>query len=509
MRSRELRLFGVFIIVLAVSAIGAAAAQATPYFAGPLSLASKTPSPFAGCTQIGPGETNYVNAEVEPWVEVNPTNPANIIGVFQQDRWSDGGARGLVAAVTHNGGSTWNETWAHFTYCSGGNAANGGDFERASDPWVTFSPNGAAYQIAINFNSSDFVNAVEVSRSANGGDTWSEPTTLIRDSGERDSSFAFHDKESITADPFNSNYVYAIWDRLTSPGNKSQASLQGLIHSHVFFGPTWLSRTTNGGASWEPARMIFQAGAHNQTIGNQIVVLPSGDLVDVFTEFVEHKNAHNIRGAHIAVTRSTDKGVTWSKPIVIAELGTIGVTDPETGEPIRTGDIIPDIAVNLNATTPGYGDLYVVWQDARFSGFTHDDIALSRSTNGGLTWSAPVKVNLTPSGAPAFTASVHVASNGIVGVTYYDFRNDTPDPATLWTDYFLAHSHNRGVTFGDETQLTVAPFDMKTAPFAGGYFVGDYEGLANIGTTFIPFFVQANTGNAANRTDAFERTAGP
>jgi hypothetical protein len=46
-------------------------------------------------------------------------------------------------------------------------------------------------------------------------------------------------------------------------------------------------------------------------------------------------------------------------------------------------------------------------------------------------------------------------------------------------------------------------FDMKTAPDAGGFFVGDYEGLAAVGTAFLPFFVQTNSGNTANRTDVF------
>src|SRR2546423_824451 len=125
MRSRKRCAAVVFVGALVVLGVGATAADANPYAAGPLTVASQTPSPFAGCTQTGPGETNYINAEVEPWVEVNPTNPNNIIGVFQQDRWSDGGARGLVAAVTHNSGGSWAQTFAHFTYCSGGNAANG------------------------------------------------------------------------------------------------------------------------------------------------------------------------------------------------------------------------------------------------------------------------------------------------------------------------------------------------------------------------------------------------
>src|SRR2546421_12931662 len=50
------------------------------------------PSPYANCTiGGGAGATNYVNAEVEPYVAVNPATAGNVIGVWQQDRWSDGG----------------------------------------------------------------------------------------------------------------------------------------------------------------------------------------------------------------------------------------------------------------------------------------------------------------------------------------------------------------------------------------------------------------------------------
>src|SRR5438132_7295303 len=55
------------------------------------------PSPFAGCT-VGSGTgINYLNSEVEPYLAINPANPTNFIGVWQQDRWSNGGALGLVA----------------------------------------------------------------------------------------------------------------------------------------------------------------------------------------------------------------------------------------------------------------------------------------------------------------------------------------------------------------------------------------------------------------------------
>jgi hypothetical protein len=53
------------------------------------------------------------------------------------------------------------------------------------------------------------------------------------------------------------------------------------------------------------------------------------------------------------------------------------------------------------------------------------------------------------------------------------------------------------------------PFDMETAPNARGLFVGDYEGLARAGNSFVAFFAMANDGNLANRTDIFESTLSP
>src|SRR5881296_802137 len=173
-------------------------------------------SPFAACTVGGPG-TNFVNSEVEPFVSVNPANPSNIVGVFQQDRWSNGGAHGLVAASSHDGGATWTESWAHFSICSGGTAANGGNYDRASDPWVTFAPNGDAYQISLSASADLTVSAVLVSKSIDGGDTWSEPTTLARNASAFAEGPGFNDKESITADPGVASNVYAIWDRSRFP----------------------------------------------------------------------------------------------------------------------------------------------------------------------------------------------------------------------------------------------------------------------------------------------------
>jgi hypothetical protein len=259
------------------------------------------------------------------------------------------------------------------------------------------------------------------------------------------------------------------------------------------------SKTTNGGRTWSTPQVIVPTAQNQQTIGNQIVVDPrDGTLYDFFNSIMP-PSSHPY---NVAFVKSTDDGATWTAPQVVASLQTVGVTDPNTGQAIRTGDIIPEAAID--AAT---GQLYAVWQDSRFNGGSFDEVALSTSSNGGATWSAPIRVN-TPTGKPAFTPSVHVSSNGTVGVTYYDFRSLTTETTTLPTDYWFTSSSNHGGSFANEAHIA-GPFDMLTAPNAGGFFTGDYEGLDTSGTTFKPFVVLANSGNTSNRTDVFVTTVTP
>jgi hypothetical protein len=258
-------------------------------------------SPFPpGCGGAGEAFDSSVlcqNAEVEPSVAVNPTNPDNIVGFWQQDRWSDGGAHGLLAGVSMDGGQTWSHSAPKFSRCAGGAGDNGG-YHRSSDPWVSFSPNGVVHAISISFDNDTPRNAVLASRSTDGGLTWSDPAVLKFDN-PRALGNNFNDKESITADPTDSNLVYAVWDRLFSPSQHSSAT--AFERSVSFHGPTWFARSTDNGQSWETARPIFDPKAINQTIGNQIDVLPDGTLVDGFNLINGAKNAHGTRGNNVAV----------------------------------------------------------------------------------------------------------------------------------------------------------------------------------------------------------------
>src|SRR6266702_1583830 len=472
----------VFLVILTVMAtVGGRLVRASTTITPLVTVSS--PSLYATCTIGGPG-TNYVNAEVEPYVAVNPANTSNIIGVWQQDRWSNGGAHGLVAGVSTDGGSTWTKVSLPFSQCAGGL-----DYQRASDPWVSFGPDGTAYAVSISFDGSDNKNAVGAATSTDGGQTWDHLQTIV--SYTSNGGQFFTDKESVTADPVKAGTAYTVWDTLVAPTDRPDDN----PHTSAFTGDAYFSQTTNGGRTWSTPKVIVHTKQNTQTIGNQIVVDPrNGTLYDFF-DLILHPTGVAF---NVAFVKSTDGGATWSAPQIISTLGTAFVTDPNTGQAIRTGDIIPEPAIDSAS-----GQLYVVWQDARFTKGKFDEVALSTSSDGGATWSTPIRVNsYMPPNPPGFTPSINVNATGTVGITFYDFRNLTTQTTTLPTDYWSVTSTNHGASFGNETHIA-GSFDMLRAPFASGFFVGDYESLGTSATSFQPFFVQANSGNTSNRTDVF------
>jgi hypothetical protein len=235
-----------------------------------------------------------------------------------------------------------------------------------------------------------------------------------------------------------------------------------------------------------------------------IVVNPKTGVLYDFFELFQTTGSPNFtpRGVSVGFVSSADGGTTWSGPTTVSTQQFATDTDPNTGAPLRTGEGLPAVAID-----PATGQLYVVWSDNRFTG-TVNQVVITTSADGGTTWTAPAVISKV-TGTPAFTPTVAVNSAGVVGVTYYDLRNlPAGDTTTLPTDYWFTASSNHGATFGDETHVA-GSFDMLTAPNAGGFFLGDYEGLGVSGTAFLPFFVQAEPASTTPPTDVFTNSVTP
>jgi hypothetical protein len=453
-----------------------------PQLAAPIRVSGASPYP-AGCNPPVGAAVLFPGAEVEPHLAIDPGDPRHLVAAWQQDRWNGGGANGTGAAASLDGGRTWTRRDPAFTACAGGPA--GAAWARTSDPWVAIGADGAVYVQALAFDNpwAGTRSAVVASRSTDGGLTWSAPATLALEGGT-DLSL---DKSTLTAHPTRPGEAYAVWDRLEGLDGPLSATR----------GPAWLTRTTDGGASWAPPWILYDPGADAQTIASQLVVLPDGALVDLL--LVLRQLSAAAPAVEVAALRSVDAGDTWSGPFTVAEWRSAGVVDPAGGHPVRSGDLVPAVAVD--ATT---GTLYAAWQDARFGGGVVEGIVLSRSLDGGRTWSAPARVN-GDGAVPAFTPSLAVARSGRVGLGYYDWR--APPAGTgpgLWTTRWLATSADGGLTWTEEA--AGGPFDLRRAPAVPGWFLGDYAGLVAGPDAFTSLFAMPPLGDPADPADAF---AGP
>jgi hypothetical protein len=398
--------------------------------------------PFATCTaddaqhQSG---TLYPATSLETFLAVDPTNPNHLAGIWQQDRWDNGGSRGLVVGISFDGGQSWQDApLPGVSLCSGGTT------QRASDPWLAFAANGDLFATALVLDQNISNLRVTASKSTDGGLSWQAPVAIPNSSGA--------DKESIMTDPSDPQTAYVVWTGA-------------------------YSRTTDGGQTWAPARRLATGS------GSQIVVLPDGTLVD---------------SDGCEAFRSTDKGQSWG-PVIpfFINCNPRQVVDPNTGQLLRAGLGLGDIAVD-----PHSGALYDVIEDVGVAGGRYDGVAFTQSLDGGFHWSTPVKVNQTPTNIPpidqqAFIPTVQVAADGTVGVTYFDFRNNQGGP-TLPTDYFLltgTPDGSGGITWGPERRLTDQSFNFEDAPFSEyGKFVGDYQGRASAGNDLLNLFGHPDGG---------------
>jgi hypothetical protein len=387
------------------------------------------PSPFAGCASA----PSFEGAEVEPSLAADPKHRSRLVAVYQQDRYHGGGARGIVAAASVDGGATWRKSVLPVSACAGAGARQA---PFASDPWVSVGPDGRVYASTLS-------DVVAMTTSANWGRTWSTPV-LLR------GQYGLTDKEAVTADPRKPGWAYVTWsDYLpTSP--------PGTTSDQV------VSVTRDGGRHWSAPRVVVRHGHVAGPEDGQVVVNPRNGRLYLFTAWIRDGFATPSKPAWYLVSRSDDGGRHWSA----ARRFATGAPASRRGGPvIRTSPQVPSFAID------GRGALYAVWQDARLTRGVHEDILLTRSTDGGAHWTAPTRVSR---GNAAIIPVVAARGNGSMAVLYLE----------LGSRYRLARSSDGGRHFTDtavspDFAITDAPDITPNPPLVpGGYFVGDYMGAA-------------------------------
>jgi hypothetical protein len=237
--------------------------------------------------------------------------------------------------------------------------------------------------------------------------------------------------------------------------------------------------------------------AHGRRAGpedGQILADPRSGRLYLLMAWVRDGVATPAEPAWMMIARSDDGGAHWSRP---RRFG-IGNPAPQArGRVIRSSPQVPSFAID------GAGALYAVWQDSRFSNGAHDDALFTRSVDGGEHWSAARQVSVA-SAAGAIIPTIAAQGDEQLALLYLQLDGGRD----LRARYRLAISSDRGDHFRD---LVVSPtFAVVDAPeltssplVPGGYFLGDYMGVAPLGRTGFGALYVAATGSSGNKTDVF------
>ena len=178
----------------------------------------------------------------------------------------------------------------------------------------------------------------------------------------------------------------------------------------------YFSRSTDNGSTFSSAVRVDDAASSTDQVTPKIVVDPAGKLHAVWSD------ARLGTYSKIYYANSTDNGSTWSAGV--------GVNNTGAGSQVN-----PCLAVDSG------GNIFVVWEDLR-SGY---HIYMSRSTNGGTSFSASSKLDSSTS--QARNPALCVAPNDNLTVAWQDSSNSN------W-DIFLVTSTDAGQSFGSVVNAT-------------------------------------------------------
>jgi hypothetical protein len=373
------------------------------------------------------------------------------------------------------------------------------------DPDVKFVPGGAGCQFiyssiftigragtgtAPNIVYAGTIQSMGVHRSTDCGHTWqgpfevtaaSNPHGLLSGNNGRDSA----DKEFIDVDP-ETGRVLMSWTNFTSStfipgGNEIRVTYSDDIMTGA--PPAWSAGTvintlgaTSYGGSGSMPRFAGNGSSNVYVVWYRGSTASCGDYAACVT---------------MAFARSTDNGVTWSPAQVVTP--SVWSMDHVLGN--DRVHSFPGMDVD-NSAGPYAGSIYIAF--ANNNGLDGANISLIRSTDGGLTFSAPVNLNGNPnSDRPQWFPYVAVDKNtGRVNVIYYDQGVSSSGDVT---EASWVYSDDGGATWSTPAPLTPRPFHAGYGNDTGQPNLGDYVGAtAQNGELFASF---ANTPPLVSFTD--------
>jgi Secretion system C-terminal sorting domain len=402
---------------------------------------------------VGPFDNYQISSSwgfAETDIIVNTANPQNFVAT---DNRITGFTGPTYVYYTTNSGVNWFPT-------TSGLSGNQGD--------PVFACDGAG-----NFYLAVLSSGVRVYKSTNGGASWTNLGNAFNNGST--------DKEWIWCDQTNGtfqNNVYIAYVNFATGGS-------------VDF---W--RSTNNGLSWIAGDTLAH-GNQGANPGPNIAVGRDGRV------YV----AWNTSGG-ASLKYSTDGGATFnSTPISVSSYvqpGTLNSVSgrysvkppaPSANPQIRVNGM-PQLAADL--TTGTFQDNLYACYATNPPGPDIADVYAVRSTDKGLTWSAPVRVNDDNTQADQWMTDISVDMLGRVWVYWWDSRND-PLPysqgGNILTETWGAVSTNGGVTFTN-FKISNQNFNPNSVAIPQGtqhYYLGDYQGMSGKNVTFPCYTGQANT----------------
>ena len=273
------------------------------------------------------------------------------------------------------------------------------------------------------------------------------------------------DKEWAIVDRTNNN-IYVTWTQFDDYGSSSPDDFSNIL----------FSKSTDNGATWSDVLQINEVSgdcidSDNTTEGAVPAVGPNGEI------FVAWAGP-----AGLVFDRSTDQGSTWlDQDIFISDIP--GGWDFDVPGIQRCNGLpitICDLSGGVN-----HGTIYVNWSDQRH-GSDDTDVWLAKSTDGGNTWSSPIRVNDDGAGKHQFFTWMDIdQTNGNLYFVYYDRRNYDDNN----TDVYMAVTKDGGDTFTN--------FKISESAFlpSSNIFFGDYTNLSVHDNVIRPIWTRLQGGD--------------